>query len=206
MKKTLFINLRTGAYEMKKLLSCLFLFTLLVPLATLNTSAQQYKMRKQVVGTGGMVGAVSDGIKMSGVTGQIAIEKRAGVPVDEVKTLDMYQGFWTPEPVLTSVKGNDIANETSFSNYPNPLSSNTTFKFNLESDANISLRIYDVVGNMTALAADGFYMSGSHNIPWIAKTQSGVELASGSYVCELMVRPSNGNRPYSVRNIIVVLK
>lgn len=65
-------------------------------------------------------------------------------------------------------------------NYPNPFNPLTTIKFSLAKDSDISLKVYDVLGNETAVLAEGFFNSGSHKVNF-----NGANLSSGVYIYTL---------------------
>lgn len=69
-------------------------------------------------------------------------------------------------------------------NYPNPFNPITTIEFNLPSDRNISLKIFDILGREVLTLADGFFTKGNHKIKFEASNfSSGVyfyRLQSGS--------------------------
>ncbi|NWG27512.1 MAG: T9SS type A sorting domain-containing protein [Ignavibacteriaceae bacterium] len=65
-------------------------------------------------------------------------------------------------------------------NYPNPFNPSTTIEFILPEEAEISLRIYDILGRQVSIIYEGVKEAGIHRYHWNA---SG--LASGIYFCRL---------------------
>lgn len=65
-------------------------------------------------------------------------------------------------------------------NYPNPFNAATTIQYTLEKAANVTLRIYNIMGQEIAILADEFQTSGKYCIHWQAKG-----LPSGIYLCRL---------------------
>lgn len=61
-------------------------------------------------------------------------------------------------------------------NYPNPFNPVTRFKYSLPHDGVISLKIYDALGNIVAVFADGFLKAGTYNAEF-----DGTDFASGLY-------------------------
>jgi len=53
-------------------------------------------------------------------------------------------------------------------NYPNPFNAETAIDFNLPTDSNIRLEIYDVLGRKVETLAEGRYAAGSHKARWSA--------------------------------------
>jgi len=73
----------------------LYLLAILVTVALLSTSAeaQNFVIKKSIVGSGGAVNLKNNaGESLSGITGQFAIEKITRSDV----SYDVYQGFWYP--------------------------------------------------------------------------------------------------------------
>ena len=66
-----------------------------------------------------------------------------------------------------------------FQNAPNPVSSATTFYFELAESADVRLAVYDAAGRRVAVAADGHYGASSHDVPFEC------HLAPGVYVYRL---------------------
>ncbi len=194
---------------MKKALFYLFLVTMLAA-GSIATYAQDAKIRKQVVTSGGMVGVVSGDVKMSGAFGQTAITKRTVMESELVVGPIVHQGFWVPEATITSVEEPRFTYNSLISNYPNPVNNVTTFKYELESNAFVTLRVFDMVGNQTIVFNDVFQSAGEQTFQWTARNDSGVDLPSGSYIYELTVQPAERtgatSSPYSLRNVMVIVK
>lgn len=82
---------------------------------------------------------------------------------------------------------------TSLENYPNPLSDNTTINYTINKDANVSLVIVDLIGNVVAELESGNKTSGSYTTSWNAES-----VAQGMYLLQLKV-----NNTVSTKKIIV---
>ncbi|MGE5498547.1 MAG: T9SS type A sorting domain-containing protein, partial [Syntrophothermus sp.] len=65
-------------------------------------------------------------------------------------------------------------------NYPNPFNPSTTIKFTLPENANVSLKIYDMLGKEVASLVNGEMQAGSHEVSFNANN-----LATGMYVYEI---------------------
>ena len=72
-----------------------------------------------------------------------------------------------------------------YQNYPNPFNPATNIKFDIPNSGNVSLKIYDQLGNEMTSLVDGFKNAGSYNISFNAS-----ELPSGVYFYKLN---TNGN-------------
>jgi hypothetical protein len=68
------------------------------------------------------------------------------------------------QPLGISNPGNEIPSEYSLSqNYPNPFNPTTHVKFALPKDGNVSLKVYDMLGNEVAVYVNGFLKAGTYN-------------------------------------------
>ena len=72
------------------------------------------------------------------------------------------------------------------SSYPNPFNPETTISFELFSNSNIDLAIYNMVGQRVATLMNGFQENGSYDVQWSGTDSNGTELASGIYMVKLV--------------------
>ena len=66
--------------------------------------------------------------------------------------------------------------------YPNPFNPATNIEYTLEKDSDISLTIFDTLGNRIRELDRGYKASGTHIIQWDGKTGSGNYASSGEYL------------------------
>ena len=66
-------------------------------------------------------------------------------------------------------------------NYPNPFNAGTTIQYELSHSANVTLKIYDLLGREVATLVDTKQLPGNYAYPW-----SGQNLASGIYFYQLI--------------------
>ena len=71
-------------------------------------------------------------------------------------------------------------------NYPNPFNPETWIPFELNQDSDVSLTIYDTAGRLVRRLDLGFQEAGTYlrrdqAIYWGGRTQSGEQVASGTY-------------------------
>lgn len=192
---------------MKQLLKLFYITSILVLLVMYVSDAQSYKLKRWVFGSGGMVAETnSNGMKISGILGQLAIERISNAGFGTGYTV--YQGFWVPDKDQgTSVT--DIPAGASISNYPNPFSSSTTIEYTLPGLSLVNLNIYDVSGKKVYSIELGI-KEGTNRIDWNAKDMSGVDLGSGSYIVELSVEPASISgvtfNPFTLRNVMILVR
>ncbi len=84
----------------------------------------------------------------------------------------------------------DVVNPTEFSlhqNYPNPFNPSTSIKFSLPFESNISLTVYNAIGQVVDVIASGKYSAGVHTINFDAS-----KLNSGIYLYKLNANSIDG--------------
>ncbi len=74
-------------------------------------------------------------------------------------------------------------------NYPNPFNPTTNIKYAVPKDGNVSLKIYDVLGNEVSTIVDGFMKAGVYNAEF-----NGANLASGVYFYTLKTNDYTATR------------
>ncbi|MBN2356087.1 family 16 glycosylhydrolase [candidate division KSB1 bacterium] len=83
-------------------------------------------------------------------------------------------------------------------NYPNPFNATTMIGYDLPSDGETRVTIYDLLGRNRAVVQDGFQRAGSHTIQWTANVPSGVYFYRMEY--------SNKDRHFSDVKKLLVMK
>lgn len=178
---------------------------LILPLAfSAGYSQQNIRIKKQLVSSGGMVGARSGNIVMNGSVGQAVIEKRVPTQGGGLQA-NLYQGFWTP--ILSTTGVNDPkAQEFNLKNFPNPFATSTTINYENPAPAFVSIKVFDLNGSTVASLFEGYQGAGSQNLLWEGKLQNGANLSNGSYYLEVSVRPVSGSdyAPYNMRAVMII--
>ncbi len=85
-------------------------------------------------------------------------------------------------------------------NYPNPFNPATTIKFALPEAANVTLKIYNITGQLVNTLVNENMAAGYHNLRWNGKTTSGNPVASGLYFYHLKA----GNQFEQVRKMMLI--
>ena len=70
-------------------------------------------------------------------------------------------------------------------NYPNPFNPSTKFVFNIPFAGNVSLEVFDVLGNKVTEVVNNYLTSGKYELNWLANDVSGNILPSGIYFAQL---------------------
>ena len=98
------------------------------------------------------------------------------------------QSEWRP----TAVKST-LVNRLS-QNFPNPFNPETWIPYQLASDVNVSLHIYDAQGRRIYFKALGYRKAGSHTAYWDGRNTAGESVASGIYFYSLQAGTFHATR------------
>lgn len=189
-----------------------FALFILVTIALSVGESHAQKIQRAVMGSGGtLYEKTSANWLVSGLAGQLAIDKRNGQVNGQ--NVSVYQGFWVPLEFNVTGVGEPpaIVKNTELRNYPNPASYMTTFSYILPGQAYVTLKLYDVAGNLVKLIFEGNQDGGQQQLQWDLKDVSGLPLSSGSYLYELDVSPAQlvgmqAFTSYTARNMLVIVK
>jgi hypothetical protein len=66
-------------------------------------------------------------------------------------------------------------------NYPNPFNESTTIKFSLQSEEQISIEVFDILGRRIAAIEDKRFSAGYHSLSWDGYSNNGTAASSGRY-------------------------
>jgi hypothetical protein len=71
-------------------------------------------------------------------------------------------------------------------NYPNPFNAETRIRFAVPEAGHVSLKVYNVTGQLVRELVDETMPAGSHSAVWNGRDEAGRELASGVYFCRMV--------------------
>ena len=114
-------------------------------------------------------------------------------PSDNVAFRNTYNYARPIGPVSVEIEKRDITPET-FSldqNYPNPFNPSTTISYSIGKAQNITLSIFNILGQKIATLFSGSQTAGHHNVLWNGKNSSGINVPSGIYFYN--IHGSQGN-------------
>jgi hypothetical protein len=79
-------------------------------------------------------------------------------------------------------------------NYPNPFNPSTTIRYDLAASVNVSLVIYDVLGQRVRQLVDLRQPGGSYSVVWDGRNGHGQQVANGVYFYEIKAGDFHGTR------------
>jgi len=79
-------------------------------------------------------------------------------------------------------------------NYPNPFNANTEIIFDLSSNSNVTLEVYNIAGQKISTLVNGSFEAGSHNVIWNGTNYEGNVVSSGVYFYNLKVNDLSQTR------------
>ena len=188
---------------MKKMI--LTYVTLILFLAVVvGANAQEYKLLRHAVGSGGFIKRTTPVGTMSGIFGQSMAGKLT--PIVDGKASTMYIGFWHPTDDGVGIN-EDLILKRGIYNYPNPVENITDFNFDLEESSFVTIRVFNTLGGVVATVIDNEMRSaGTNSVPWNVRA-NGLDLTAGAYQYEMMAMPVNATsrtKPVSFRNMLMI--
>jgi flagellar hook assembly protein FlgD len=91
-------------------------------------------------------------------------------------------------------------------NYPNPFNPTTKISFALPVQANVTLRIYNTIGQEVATLFNDIANAGNFEVQWNGQNSAGMSVASGMYFYRLDASPTHGGAHFTQVNKMVFLK
>jgi len=111
---------------------------------------------------------------------------------------------------LAGAYGIPSARLDSLTNYPNPFDSrkaSTFIAYELESDADVFVRVYDLFGisvkKWQMLSGQEGARSGTNRLRWDGRNDRGNFVSAGGYICQVIVE-SGSSRVQGIRKIGVI--
>lgn len=109
----------------------------------------------------------------SGGAGAVAGVQLVEVQLNEETGPPAAEGIVLPQAVALSP------------NYPNPFNPSTTIAYALPRPGEVSLEVYNLVGQRVRCLATGLQPAGFYRLTWDGRDEQGDEVASGVYLCRL---------------------
>lgn len=87
--------------------------------------------------------------------------------------------------------------------YPNPFNPSTQINYALPTEANVTLKIYNLVGQEIRTLVNGAQSAGQHAVTWNAKDNFGRDVPSGIYLYRIEV---SGQQSFTMARRVTLLK
>jgi hypothetical protein len=112
------------------------------------------------------------------------------VPADAYSNISgrTFRGFAPLRIVQTTAAGSIVMLEQ---NSPNPFNPATKIRFAVSKPGNVSLRVFNVRGELVKTLANGHYENGLHEVSWDGRNASGRSVSSGVYYAKVMGEGGN---------------
>lgn len=89
-------------------------------------------------------------------------------------------------------------------NYPNPFNPATMISYTLPAKANVSIIIYDILGNVVNELFSGEAQQGYNAVVWNSSNASGAKAASGMYLYRITAQLSDGRSFTDVKRMLLL--
>jgi len=70
-------------------------------------------------------------------------------------------------------------------NFPNPFNPSTTIRYDMKDKGRVSVKIYNVAGELVRTLVESVKNAGSYSIAWDGRNNVGTDVASGIYFCKM---------------------
>ncbi|MBN2355250.1 T9SS type A sorting domain-containing protein, partial [candidate division KSB1 bacterium] len=108
-----------------------------------------------------------------------------------------------PVKVETNRQESMLSDFALLQNYPNPFNLETIITYHLPQDAEVSLTVYGMSGQVVRHLYRGKQAAGTHSLAWDGCDQTGRPAASGLYFCRLQGRDENGKVTNLIQKMIL---
>ena len=112
------------------------------------------------------------------------------LPVVPWRDTDLFVEYPPPDlttPTVVADKGHELPLEFALeSNYPNPFNPTTTINYTMAKGAPVSIKVYNISGQLVTTLIDAFQPQGHHFVKWSGKDASGTNVASGMYLVKMI--------------------
>jgi len=88
-------------------------------------------------------------------------------------------------PVKATAFTSDVKKTALYQNYPNPFNPETTIEYDINKDCHVTLKIYNMAGQLIKVLVDEYQTAGHYAIIWHGDNEKGEEVASGVYFYQL---------------------
>ncbi len=108
--------------------------------------------------------------------------------VEQLRRMRCTLESWRPNHysvVAASTPGTARLDAALRQNYPNPFNPTTTISFELASAGEVTLKVFNVQGQLVRTLASGQHSQGTHEVRWNGTNERGAKVSSGIYLYRL---------------------
>ena len=162
---------------------------------TFNVTGSGVKFRKRSIWYGNIIApfAKAQIFKEAFFQGSLCVEQ---IDIHKNSVIIGHGSLYTAKEAqsvfdIPEVSANDVAAiiPESFElkqNYPNPFNPTTTITFTIPETSNLTLKIYNINGQLVRTLVNGTYEPGTHNLIWDTVSDNGSRVSSGIYFYQLV--------------------
>ena len=89
-------------------------------------------------------------------------------------------------------------------NYPNPFNPRTSIEFSVPIDANVTLTIYNLLGQVVTTLVNEEVSAGHYSTVWNGADNNGFQVSSGIYFYEMKANGNNGTAYTQMKKMILL--
>jgi flagellar hook assembly protein FlgD len=89
-------------------------------------------------------------------------------------------------------------------NYPNPFNPETSIEFNLPINSNVTITVYNLLGQIVRTLVDNDFSSGYHSAIWNGIDETGKGVSSGIYFYKMKANGMNGQEYSNIKKMILL--
>jgi hypothetical protein len=148
-----------------------------------------------------------EAVQVNTETGKVTYDPASGGGKVEIRVNDMTGCNLADKTYDIGYMANDPLVFGDPHNYPNPFdprAEKTTIVTGLSKDAYLTVKIYDFAGEFVKELQKDVWTQASKPLSWDGKTDSGTDVATGTYLCYLHARDESGSTKIAVIKITVV--
>ncbi len=126
----------------------------------------------------------------------------------KVKAWDVFNNLSTQESAFTVVSDEKGIVVRDVVNYPNPMTSSTTFTFqhNYNSSFNVKIKIYTIAGRLIKIIEQADLLEKFVKIDWDGRDEDGNLIGNGTYLYKLIVESMDGSIKQNILGKLSVIK
>jgi hypothetical protein len=89
-------------------------------------------------------------------------------------------------------------------NYPNPFNPSTSIEFSIPVNADVTLTIYNLLGQAITALVNEEISSGYYSVVWNGEDRSGLKVSSGVYLYKMEANGSDGKEFQQIRKMVLL--